>query len=92
MEASSEKRGREPGGAAADNRDITFRREDRRQVPRYVAYAVAFAVLEIVPQALQRTMALSVSVLPMISVRWLPHFGQTGGASGRLSVSSPSLK
>lgn len=37
-------------------------------------------------------MFLLASVLPMTSVRWLPHFGQTGGASGRFSAPTPSLK
>jgi hypothetical protein len=92
VKAFGEKRGREAGGAAADYRDITDTRERRGQASSVRAYDEAFAVLEIVPHAWQRTIALSVSVLPMTSVRWLPHFGHTGGASGRLSVSSPSLE
>jgi hypothetical protein len=57
-----------------------------------VAYVVVLGACEIAPHALQRTMRLSPPfVLPMTSVRWLPHFGQTGGASGRFIASSASL-
>src|SRR5439155_14151483 len=39
--------------------------------------------VEIAPHALHRTVRfVGSSALPMISVRWLPHFGQTGGAAG----------
>ena len=39
--------------------------------------------VEIAPHALHRTVRfVGSSDLPMISVRWLPHFGQTGGAAG----------
>src|ERR1051325_2250647 len=44
--------------------------------------------LEMAPHALQRTVRLDgSSTLPMTSVRWLPHFGQTGGAVGRYNIS-----
>jgi len=40
--------------------------------------------VEIAPQALHRTVrSVGSSALPMISVRWLPHFGQTGGVVGK---------
>ena len=44
---------------------------------------------EIAPHVLQRTVRFSGSPSdwPITSVRWLPHLGQTGGASGRLIAS-----
>jgi hypothetical protein len=39
--------------------------------------------VEIAPHALHRTVRfVGSSDFPMTSVRWLPHFGQTGGAAG----------
>ena len=39
--------------------------------------------VEMAPQVLHRTVRfVGSSDVPMISVRWLPHFGQTGRAAG----------
>jgi hypothetical protein len=47
-------------------------------VPVYAAGAAScLLTVEIVPQVPQRTLTrLGSSVIPMIWVRWLPHFGQ----------------
>jgi hypothetical protein len=48
---------------------------------------------EIAPHALHRTVFFVVSfALPITSVRWLPHFGQTGGVIGRLMTSTFVVK
>src|SRR3954468_19189766 len=45
--------------------------------------------VEIEPQVLQRRVRfVGSSELPMTCVRWLPHFGQTGGVVGRCIASS----
>jgi hypothetical protein len=53
------------------------------------AAASLTGTVEMAPHALQRTVRLAVEslALPMICVRWLPHFGQTGGTFGRLMAS-----
>jgi hypothetical protein len=44
----------------------------------------AVGMVEIAPHALHRTVTVGgSSVRPMTWVRWLPHFGQMGGVSGR---------
>src|SRR4029077_11783891 len=49
----------------------------------YAAAASRTWTLEITPHVLQRTVRfVGSSAWPMISVRWLPHFGQTGGGGG----------
>ena len=53
-------------------------------IPSGLNIAASFtSTVEIAPHALHRTVRfVGSSDLPMISVRWLPHFGHTGGAVG----------
>src|SRR6185436_15547948 len=56
-------------------------------------WASLTGTVEIAPHALQRTVRwVESSSFPMISVRWLPHFGQTGGVVGRGMTSSFVVK
>jgi hypothetical protein len=52
-------------------------------IPSELNIASLTGTVEIAPHALHRTVRFAVSSeLPMICVRWLPHFGHTGGAVG----------
>jgi hypothetical protein len=51
--------------------------------------AASLTTVEIAPHALHRNVFfVGSSELPMTSVRWLPHFGHTGGVLGRCETSS----
>src|SRR5436190_15197743 len=89
-----------PAPTTATSAFAALRLRRDKSVARCAVYAALLApstkdcasltgTVEIAPHALQRTVRLvESSRLPMISVRWLPHFGQTGGVVGRCKTSS----
>ena len=61
--------------------------------PAMKACASLTGTVEIAPHVLQRIVRFAgSSALPMTSVLWLPHFGQTGGAVGLFTTSSFDAK
>jgi hypothetical protein len=85
MQTLGEDRRREAGRAGPDDYDITRTWSVDGQGSSLSRYARASCTgtLEIAPHALQRTVTVDgSSPCPMISVRWFPHFGQTGGVVG----------
>jgi hypothetical protein len=86
METSGKNRRGQAGGTGTEDGYVAGSGRLRKQAERLSGIAPVYAAgaasclftVEIVLHAPQRTLTrLGSSVMPMICVRWLPHFGQT---------------